>query len=121
MKVKVKIEKKYPLQKIKKIYNTSRLEPLPEDLERLIPAWTVALDSRLTFENWTARYFKQILSVYDSRLVTNQCAMERMILYLLGLNILGRQDAGKNQFGNIIDFEYFYRLFDRTILLSRNY
>jgi hypothetical protein len=90
-----KDREKIPAPKIKKIYNPSGLEPLPEDLERIIPAWTIALDSKLTFENWTARYFKQILSVYDSRLVTNQCAMERMILYLLGLNILGRQDAAK--------------------------
>ena len=43
--------------------------------------------------------------------------MERMILYLLGLNILGRQDAGKNHVGNMIDFEYFYRLFDRAMAI----
>ena len=90
---------------------------MPDDLEWLIPAWTIALDSKLTFENWTARYFKQILSVYDLRLVTNQCAMERMILYLLGLNILGRQDADKNHVGSMIDFEYFYRLFDRAMAI----
>ena len=112
-----KDREKIPAPKIKKIYNPSRLEPLPEDLERLIPAWTVALDTKLTFENWTARYFKQILSVYDSRLVTNQCAMERMILYLLGLNILDRQDAGENHVGNMIDFEHFHRLFDRAMAI----
>ncbi|MGA8083376.1 MAG: DUF559 domain-containing protein [Candidatus Nitrosopolaris sp.] len=112
-----KDREKIPAPKIKKIYNPSRPEPLPEDLERLIPAWTIALHSKLTFENWTAHYFKQILSIYDSRLVTNQCAMERMILYLLGLNILGRQDAGKNHVGNMIDFEYFYRLFDRAMAI----
>ena len=112
-----KDREKIPTPKIKKIYNPSRLEPLPEDLERLIPAWTVALNSKLTFENWTAHYFKQILSVYDSRLVTNQCAMERMILYLLGLNVVDRQDVGKNQFGKMIDFEYFYILFDRAMAI----
>ena len=37
--------------KIRKIYNPSRLEPLPEDLGRLIPNWSVALNSKLTFEN----------------------------------------------------------------------
>ncbi len=36
--------------KIKKIYNASRHELLPEELGRLIPAWTVALNSKLTFE-----------------------------------------------------------------------
>ena len=105
--------------KIKKIYNPSRLEPLPKDLKRLIPAWTVALNSKLTFENWTAYYFKQILSVYDTRLVTNQCAMERIILYLLGLNVRDGNDVGKNSVGNMIDFEYYYSLFDRaTAILS---
>jgi len=34
--------------KIKKIYNASRHELLPEELGRLIPAWTVALNSKLT-------------------------------------------------------------------------
>ena len=31
--------------KIKKIYNASRHEPLPEELGTLIPAWAVALNS----------------------------------------------------------------------------
>jgi hypothetical protein len=103
--------------KIKKIYNASRHEPLPEDLGRLIPAWTVVLNSKLTFENWTADYFKQILSVYDTRLVTNQCAMERIILYLLGLNVRDGNDDGKNSVDNIIDFEYYYILFDRAMAI----
>jgi len=57
-----KEQEKTPTPKIKKIYTTSRLEPLPENLEQLIPAWTIELNSKLTFENWTAGYFKQILS-----------------------------------------------------------
>ncbi|HYT03224.1 MAG TPA: hypothetical protein VEL70_09950 [Candidatus Acidoferrum sp.] len=32
--------------KIKKIYNASRHELLPEELGRLIPTWTVALNSK---------------------------------------------------------------------------
>jgi hypothetical protein len=103
--------------KIKKIYNASRHEPLPEDLGRLIPAWTVALNSKLTVENWTADYFKQILSVYDTRLVTNQCAMERIILYLLGLNVRDGNEVGKNSVYNMIDFEYYYILFDRAMAI----
>ncbi len=103
-------EQKIPAPKIKKTFDPSRLELLPEDLGRLIPAWTVALNSKLTFENWTAGYFKQILSVYDTRLVTNQCAMERIILYLLGLNVRGGNDVGKNSVDNMIDFEYYYIL-----------
>jgi hypothetical protein len=90
---------------------------LPEQLGRFIPAWTIALNSKLTFENWTAGCFKQILSGYDTRLVTNQCAMERIIFYLLGLNVLDIQDVGKNRIGNMIDFDYLYILFDRAVAI----
>lgn len=102
--------------KIKKIYNPSRIEPLPEDLKRFIPNWSIALNSKLSVENWTAPYFKQTLSEFDSRLVTNRCAMERIIFYLLGLNVVARQDAG-----NLIDFEYFYSLFDRAMAIVSEY
>jgi Protein of unknown function (DUF559) len=112
-----KDREKIPTPKIKKIYDSSKHEPLPEELGRLIPAWTVALNSKLTFENWTSDYFKQILSGYDKRLLTNQCAMERMIFYLLGLNIVSRQAAGKNHVDNMIDFEYMYILFDRAMAI----
>ena len=105
-------EGKTPAPKIKKIYNASRHEPLPEDLGRLIPAWTVALNSKLTFENWTADYFKQILL-----LVTNQCGMERIILYLLGLNVRDGNHVGKNSVDNMIDFEYYYILFDKAMAI----
>lgn len=110
-------KEKIPAPKIKKIYNASRHEPLPEDLWILIPAWTVALNSKLSFENWTGDYFKQILSVYDTRLVTNQCAMERIILYLLGLNVRDENDVGKNSVNNMIDFEYYYILFNRAMAI----
>jgi hypothetical protein len=43
-----KDREKIPAAKIKKIYNASRHEPLPEELGRLIPAWTVA-------HNWEGR------------------------------------------------------------------
>jgi hypothetical protein len=107
-----KDREKIPAPKIKKIYDASRHEPLPEELGRLIPAWTVALNSKLTFENWTVDCLKQILLGYDKRLVTNQCAMERIIFYLLGLNIVARQDVG-----NMIDFEYYYILFNRAMTI----
>jgi hypothetical protein len=34
-------KEKIPAPKIKKIYNASKHEPLPEEFVRLIPAWTV--------------------------------------------------------------------------------
>lgn len=113
----VESEKKTLSPKIRKIYNPARLEPLSKDLERLIPAWTRALNSKLTFENWSASYFQKILSEFDMRLVTNQCAVERMILYLLGLNVLDKQDAEKNHAGKMIDFESFHSFFERALAI----
>ncbi len=37
--------------------------------------------------NWTTDYFKESLSQYDQRIVSNECAMERFMLQLLGLNL----------------------------------
>ena len=51
-------EEKIHAPKIKKIYNASRHGLLPEELGRLIPAWTVTLNSKLTFENWTAIVYR---------------------------------------------------------------
>ena len=43
-----KDREKIAAPKIKKIYNASAHELMPEELGRLIPAWTVALNSKLT-------------------------------------------------------------------------
>ena len=48
---------------------------------------------------WSIDYFKQSLTQIHSKLVTHQCAMERFILLLVGLNLHKKEE------GNL-DFEY---------------
>src|SRR5919199_1633196 len=70
--------------------------------------WAIAFNSQLRSSgNWTTSYFKDTLSNYDQRLVTNQCAMERLLLQLLGLNLC-KQDDGA------IDFEHHSMLFNKA-------
>ncbi len=94
--------------KIQKI-NKPNYKSLPDDLQQLITPLAIAFNSRLRSSgNWTTCYFKDTLSNYDQRLVTNQCAMERLILQLLGLNLRKRDDG-------TIDFEYHSMLFSKAM------
>jgi very-short-patch-repair endonuclease len=94
--------------KIQKI-NKPNYKSLPDDLQQLITPWAIAFYSQLRSSgNWTTSYFKDTLSNYDQRLVTNQCAMERLILQLLGLNLRKRDDGA-------IDFEYHSMLFSKAM------
>ena len=65
-------------------------------------------------DNWTTDYFKESLSQYDQRIVSNECAMERFMLQLLGLNLRKKQDPNANN-AIIIDFEHFSMLFGKAI------
>ena len=94
--------------KMQKI-NKPNYKSLPDDLQQLITPLAIAFNSRLRSSgNWTTCYFKDTLSNYDQRLVTNQCAMERLILQLLGLNLRKRDDG-------TIDFEYHSMLFSKAM------
>ena len=64
--------------------------------------------------NWTTDYFKESLSQYDQRIVSNECAMERFMLQLLGLNLRKKEDPNANN-AIIIDFEHFSILFGKAI------
>ena len=97
--------KKLKIQKI----NKPNYKSLPDDLQQLITPLAIAFNSRLRSSgNWTTCYFKDTLSNYDQRLVTNQCTMERLILQLLGLNLRKRDDG-------TIDFEYHSMLFSKAM------
>ena len=94
--------------KIQKIIRPD-YKSLPYDLQQLITPWTIAFNSQLRSNgNWTTSYFKDTLSNYDQRLVTNQCAMERLILQLLGLNLRKQADGA-------IDFEHHSILFNKAM------
>jgi very-short-patch-repair endonuclease len=97
--------KKPKLQKV----NKPNYKSFSDDFQQLITPWAIAFNSQLRRSgNWTTRYFKDTLSNYDQRLVTNQCAMERLILQLLGLNLRKRSDG-------IIDFEHHSMLFSKAM------
>jgi very-short-patch-repair endonuclease len=96
--------KKSKIQKITK----PNYEGLPEDLENSIGTHAIAFNLQLNGRDWTSDFFKETLPKYDQRLITNQCAIERFILQLIGLNLRKGQD-------NIIDFEHSSKLFRTAI------
>jgi hypothetical protein len=61
---------------------------------------------------WSVDNFKESLARLHDKLVTNQCAMERLILLLLGLNLRKRED------GNL-DFEYSLTFLKKCIEILR--
>lgn len=64
-------------------------------------------------EKWSADYFKESLRRFHPGLVSNQCAVERLILLLLGLNLRMEQDGGS------LDFEYSSNLLKKGIEILR--
>lgn len=96
------------IRKVKK----PRYESLPENLQKLITPWVIKFNSQLNGDenHWAADYFKESLTQFDKRLVADECAMERFMLQLLGLNL-----RRKENYDNLIDFEYFSALFRKAI------
>jgi len=60
-------------------------------------------------EAWSVDYFKQSLTQLHPKLITNQCAMEKFILLLFGLNLHKRDD------GNDLDFKYTLNFLNKSI------
>ena len=105
--------------KIQKIIKKPNYNPLPEDLEQLLTPMAIKFNSQQQFNNskennWTSDYFKESLSQYDQRIVSNECAMERFMLQLLGLNLCKKEDPNANN-ATILDFEHFSILFGKAI------
>jgi Protein of unknown function (DUF559) len=107
--------------KIQKIIKKPNYNPLPEDLEQLLTPMAIKFNSQQQQfnnskeNNWTTVYFKESLSQYDQRIVSNQCAMERFMLQLLGLNLLCKKEDANANNAIIIDFEHFSMLFGKAI------
>jgi hypothetical protein len=92
--------KKAKIQKITK----PNFEALAEDLYNSISKHAIEFNQQLHGRDWTSDFFKETLPKHDERLITNQCATERLILQLIGLNLRKGQD-------NLIDFEHHSKLF----------
>jgi very-short-patch-repair endonuclease len=94
--------------KITKLEKPSDYDPMPREIADNLRIWAISFNKELNDEKWSADYFKRSLERFHSKLVSNQCAMERLILLLLGLNLRKREDGS-------LDFEYSSNLLKRSI------
>ena len=99
--------------KITKLKATAHHESVPEDIDEKLQFWALEFNKELNDEKWSANYFKESLKRFHPGLVSNQCAMERLILLLLGLNLRKMQD------GISLDFEYSSNLLKKGIEILR--
>jgi very-short-patch-repair endonuclease len=95
--------------KITKLEATAHQKSVPIDIDENLQFWALEFSKELNDEKWLADYFKESLKRFHSGLVSNQCAMERLILLLLGLNLR------KIQEGSSLDFEYSSNLLKKGI------
>ena len=97
-----------------KITKTERpfdYDPVPREIVDNIEVWAALLNKELNSDDsqrWTAEYFKEALGRFHPELVTNQCAVERLMLLLNGLNLRKAQDG-------ILDFKYSLNLLEKAI------
>jgi hypothetical protein len=81
-------------------------KPLHYESNDNLRIWALSFNKELIINEaaaWSVEYFKQSLTQLHPKLVTNQCAMERFILLLLGLKLHKRED-GNLDFGYTLNF-----------------
>jgi very-short-patch-repair endonuclease len=89
-------------------------ESIPSDIYEKLQFWAIEFNKELDNEKWSPDYFKESLIRFHPGLVANQCAMERLILLLLGLNLHKGQDD------NSLDFEYSSNLLKKGTEILRS-
>jgi very-short-patch-repair endonuclease len=102
--------------KITELEKPLHYEPIPKEITNdNLRIWAVSFNKELTINEatWSVSYFKQSLTRLHPKLVTNQCAVEKFILLLLGLNLHKRED------GNL-DFEYTLNFLKRSIQILKS-
>jgi hypothetical protein len=91
-------------------------EPIPRDITSdHLRVWALSFNQQLIANQqaaWSVDYIKQSLTHLHSKLVTNQCAMERLILLLVGLNLHKKDDEN-------LDFEYTLNFLKKCIEILR--
>ena len=100
--------------KITKLEDTAHHGFIPKDIDEKLQFWALEFNKELNHEKWTANHFKESLIRFHPQLIANQCAMERLILLLLGLNLRKTQD------GISLDFEYSSNLLKKGIEIIRD-
>jgi very-short-patch-repair endonuclease len=99
--------------KITKLKKPMDYEPMPKEITNNLQIWALSFNKELNDETWSSvDYFKESLARLHDKLVTNQCAMERLILLLLGLNLRKREDGS-------LDFEYSLTFLKKCIEILR--
>jgi hypothetical protein len=100
--------------KVTRLKATTNLEPVPKEIDEKLQFWALEFNKELSNKKWSADYFIKSLIQFHPKLVTNQCAMERLILLLVGLNLRKAQD------GISLDFEYSSALLKNGIEVLRD-
>jgi very-short-patch-repair endonuclease len=101
--------------KITELEKPMHYEPISKEITSdNLRLWAVSFNNELTTNDakWSVDYFKQSLTQLHPKLVTNQCAMEKFILLLLGLNLYKGED------GNL-DFDYTLNFLKKSIEILR--
>ena len=98
--------------KITKLKKPMEYEPIPKEVNSNLQLWAVSFNKELNEGMWSVDNFKESLARLHPKLVTNQCAMERLILLLLGLNLRKREEGS-------LDFEYSLTFLNRSIEILR--
>lgn len=91
-------------------------EPIPKEITNdTLRMWALSFNKELIINETTCsvEYFRQSLIQLHPKLVTNQCAVEKFILLLLGLNLHKKED------GNL-DFEYTLNFLKRSIEILKD-
>jgi hypothetical protein len=89
------------------------VEPIPKDVQLNLDIWAIEFNEKINDESWSVEFFRESLSHYHPELVRNQCAMEKLILILHGLNLRKSSD------GDSLDFEYSLKFFKKSLNLLK--
>lgn len=87
------------------------IEPMPKDIQFNLAIWATDFNKKLNDKSWSVEFFRVSLSQYHPELSKNQCAMEKLILVLHGLNLRKTSD------GSHLDFEYSLKFFKKSLYL----
>ena len=99
--------------KITKLKKLTDYDPMPKEITNNLQIWAISFNKELNDEMWSSvDNFKESLIRFHPKVVTNQCAMEKFILLLLGLNLRKREDGR-------LDFEYSLTFLKKSIEILR--
>ena len=99
---------------ITELKKPSEIEPIPKDIQFNLDFWATELNKKLHDKSWSVELFKELLSQFHPDLIKNQCAIERLILVLHGINLKKTLDSGEN-----LDFEYSLKFFKKSLNLLK--